>query len=250
MAPSMLCQRHAMPSIWSYSASPAFQIAWNTPAFSHSRNRLWTALALPNRSLGKAFHWQPVLSTYITASNTCRAGLGGRPAPGLRKYSLPAGRSRIGISGSTRCQKSSVTTHESTRFLVVKVLPYAASTTAQGDSLLFTDKLLSSSISETAPASYGRAVKPGKVAKEQTMSVLTRVRFCPSKGQVARSVSSVQAAIFPRAARLRVKRKSYSGNRAKFWTSFGSTVGRTSKRCNRAGLTCRIALGDPDSSKT
>lgn len=140
MAPSMLCQRHAMPSIWSYSASPAFQIAWNTPAFSHSRNRLWTALALPNRSLGKAFHWQPVRSTYTTASNTCRAGLGGRPAPGLRTYSLSTGRSRTGINDSTRFQKSSVTTHESTRFLVAIVLPYAASTTAQDRSLLFTDK--------------------------------------------------------------------------------------------------------------
>lgn len=142
MAPSMLCQRHAMPSIWSYSASPAFQIAWNTPAFSQSRNRLWTALALPNRSLGKAFHWQPVRSTYTTASNTCRAGLGGRPAPGFRTYSLSAGRSRTGISGSTLCQKSSVTTHESTRFLVAKVLPYTASPAAQGCSLLFTDKFL------------------------------------------------------------------------------------------------------------
>jgi hypothetical protein len=142
MAPSMLCQRHAMPSIWSYSASPAFQIAWNTPAFSQSRNRLWTALALPNRSLGKAFHWQPVRSTYTTASNTCRAGLGGRPAPGFRTYSLSAGRSRTGISGSTLCQKSSVTTHESTRFLVAKVLPYTASPAAQGCSLLFTVKFL------------------------------------------------------------------------------------------------------------
>jgi hypothetical protein len=68
--------------------------------------------------------------------------LGGRPAPGLRTYFLSAGRSRIGISGSTLCQKSSVTTHESARFFVAKVSPYTASTTALGDSLLFTDKFL------------------------------------------------------------------------------------------------------------
>ena len=118
MAPSMLCHRQAMPSIWSYSARPACQIASNTPASSHSRKRLCIALALPNRSLGSAFHWHPVRSTYTTASNTCRAGLGGRPAPGLRTYSLPLMRARTGINGSTRSQNSSVTTHESTRLRV------------------------------------------------------------------------------------------------------------------------------------
>lgn len=83
MDPSMLCQVHAMPCIWSYSARPAFHNAWNTPVASHSRNLLWIALALPKRSLGSALHWQPVRSTYTMASNTSRAGLGGRPAPGL-----------------------------------------------------------------------------------------------------------------------------------------------------------------------
>ena len=63
----MLCQRQAMPSIWSYSASPAFQMASNTPAASHSRKRLCTALALPKRSLGSAFHWHPVRNTYTIA---------------------------------------------------------------------------------------------------------------------------------------------------------------------------------------
>ena len=63
IAPSMLCQRQAMPCIWSYSAKPAFQRASKNPAASHSRNRLWMALALPKRSLGSAFHWQPVRST-------------------------------------------------------------------------------------------------------------------------------------------------------------------------------------------
>ena len=59
-------------------------MAVNTPALSHSRNRLWTELGLPKRSLASDFHWQPVRSTNTTASNTWRAGLGGRPAPSLR----------------------------------------------------------------------------------------------------------------------------------------------------------------------
>lgn len=46
-----------------------------------------------------------------------------RPAPGLRTYSFDADRSRMGISGSTRSQKSSVTVHESTRFLITMHLP-------------------------------------------------------------------------------------------------------------------------------
>ena len=142
MAPSMLCHRHAIPCIWSYSARPAFQIASNTPAFSHSRNRLWIALALPKRSLGRAFHWQPVRSTKMMASNTCRAGLAGRPAPGLRTNALSGARTRGGINGSAPCQKSSVTTQESTRFLVATALPCAAQSAAQDASILFTDKFL------------------------------------------------------------------------------------------------------------
>jgi len=142
MAPSMLCHRHAIPCIWSYSARPAFQIASNTPAFSHSRNRLWIALALPKRSLGRAFHWQPVRSTKMMASNTCRAGLAGRPAPGLRTNALSGARTRGGINGSALCQKSSVTTQESTRFLVATALPCAAQSAAQDASILFTDKFL------------------------------------------------------------------------------------------------------------
>ena len=79
---------------------------------------VYRMLALPKRSLGSTFHWQPVRRRYTTPSNTWRAGLGGRPAPGLRVYSLVVGRSRTGINGSTRFQNSSVTTHESTRLRV------------------------------------------------------------------------------------------------------------------------------------
>lgn len=37
------------------------------------------AQALPKRSFGSAFHWQPVRNTYTTSSNTSRAGFGLRP---------------------------------------------------------------------------------------------------------------------------------------------------------------------------
>lgn len=116
MAPSTLCHRQAMPAICSYSASPAFHRASKNPAFSHSRKRWWIALALPKRSLGSAFHWQPVRSTYTIPSNACLAGMGGRPAPGLRRRFFFGATARAGISGSTRCQNASVTSHDSTRF--------------------------------------------------------------------------------------------------------------------------------------
>ena len=78
------------------------------------------ALALPNRSLGRAFHWQPVRNTNTMPSNTRRAAFGLRPAPALRVYSLSVGRSRTGTRGSTRAQNSSVTTHEATHFFVTR----------------------------------------------------------------------------------------------------------------------------------
>ena len=116
IAPSMLCHLQAMPSISSYSESPARHSASKKPASSHSRNRLWMALALPNRSLGMAFHWHPVRNTYTMPSKTCRGGFAGRPAPGFLTYFFPAGVMRGGISGATRSQKASVTTHDSARF--------------------------------------------------------------------------------------------------------------------------------------
>jgi hypothetical protein len=79
------------------------------------RSYIGIALARPKRSAGNAFHWQPVRSTYTMPSTTCRAGLGGRPAPGLRTYSLLGDGMRCGTSGPTRCQNSSVTIHDSTR---------------------------------------------------------------------------------------------------------------------------------------
>jgi hypothetical protein len=58
-------------------------------------------LALPNRSSGNAFHWQPVRRTYTIPSKTCRAASGLRPPPGFLRYFRPFSRFRTGISGST-----------------------------------------------------------------------------------------------------------------------------------------------------
>lgn len=130
----MLCHRHAMPSISSYSANPSCHSAKNRPAFSHSRNCLCTALALPKRSCGSAFHWQPVRSTYTMASNTSRGSFGLRPPPGLRSKRLFADRvGRGGISGSTRCQNASEISHESRRAFATRFLRPA--TIADGESV-------------------------------------------------------------------------------------------------------------------
>lgn len=107
-----------MPSISSYSASPVRHKATKKPARSHSRKRLWMALALPKRSLGSAFHWQPVRSTYTIASNTVRTAIGLRPPPGLRRYLRLVGRlGRAGTSGATLAQNASETSHDARRGL-------------------------------------------------------------------------------------------------------------------------------------
>src|ERR1017187_10565201 len=62
IAPSILCQFHAMASISSYSASPACHRRRKKSPCCHFRKCKFTALALPN-SRGRAFHWQPVRNT-------------------------------------------------------------------------------------------------------------------------------------------------------------------------------------------
>src|SRR5512136_630110 len=52
IAPSILCQRQAIPSISSYSASPLRQSFVNTLWRFHSKKYLWIELALPNSLLG------------------------------------------------------------------------------------------------------------------------------------------------------------------------------------------------------
>lgn len=64
----------------------------------------------------------------------------GRPAPGWHTYVLSLALSGTGISAFARSQKSSVTTQESTRSLVARALSFAASSAAQGRSLLFAGK--------------------------------------------------------------------------------------------------------------
>ena len=112
IAPSILCQDHAMPSISSYSASPLRQRRTKTFSRFHSKKYLWMELALPNSLLGKAFHWHPVRSTKIIPSNTLRGSIRLRPPPGRRRYFRFFFRFRFGIRGSTRLHNSSDTVHD------------------------------------------------------------------------------------------------------------------------------------------
>jgi len=84
MAPSMLCQLQAMPSISSYSASPALHSSMKKPALPQSRKYLCIELELPYTAFGSDFHWQPVRSTRTMPSKTRRGGFSFLPAPGRR----------------------------------------------------------------------------------------------------------------------------------------------------------------------
>ena len=112
IAPSMLCQDQAMPSISSYSASPLRQARTKTPSRFQSRKYLWMELALPNSLFGSAFHWHPVRRTKIMPSNTLRGSMRFRPPPGRRRYFRFFSRFRFGIRGSTRLHNSSDTVHD------------------------------------------------------------------------------------------------------------------------------------------
>ena len=112
IAPSMLCQRQAISSISSYSASPFRQSRVNTPWRFHSKKYLWIELALPNSLLGNAFHWHPVRKTKTMPSKTIRGFMDLRPPPARLKYFRFFARSRCAISGSTRFQSSSETAHD------------------------------------------------------------------------------------------------------------------------------------------
>jgi hypothetical protein len=120
MAPSMLCQDHAIPSISSYSAKPLRQSFTNTPFLFHSRKYLWTELALPNSPFGKAFHWHPVRKTYTMAESTFRGSMAFLPPPARRKYFRLLSRLGFGISGSARSQNSSDIVHDLKAFMAWK----------------------------------------------------------------------------------------------------------------------------------
>jgi len=117
MPPSMLCQAQAMPSISSYSASPLRHSRTKTPRFFHAKKYLCTELALPNRSLGNAFHWHPVRNTYTIPANIFRESSGLRPPPGRLLYFRPFSRFRRGINGSAFSQSASDTSHEYVMFM-------------------------------------------------------------------------------------------------------------------------------------
>ena len=110
--PSRLCHCQAIPSMSSYSASPLRHRRTNTPFCDQSRKYLWMELALPKRSSGKAFHWQPVRNTYTIPSKTSRGSSGGRPPPGLRRYLRLPSRFGFGMTGSTSAHSSSDTVHD------------------------------------------------------------------------------------------------------------------------------------------
>ena len=112
IAPSILCQDQAMPSISSYPASPLRQRRIKTLSRFHSRKYLWMELALPNSLFGKAFHWHPVRRTKIIPSNTLRGSIRFRPPPGRRIYFRFFLRFRFGIRGSTRFHNSLDTVHD------------------------------------------------------------------------------------------------------------------------------------------
>jgi hypothetical protein len=112
IAPSILCQDQAMPSIPSYSASPLRHRRTKTPSCFHSKKYLWMELALPNSLFGKAFHWHPVRRTKIIPSNTLRGSMRFRPPPGRRRYFRFFSRFSLGIRGSTRLHNSSDTVHD------------------------------------------------------------------------------------------------------------------------------------------
>jgi hypothetical protein len=117
MAPSMLCQDHAIPSISSYSARPLRQSCTNTPFLFHSKKYLWTELALPYSACGRAFHWHPVRKTYTMAESTFRGSMAFRPPPGRLTYFFLLSRLGFGISGSARSQNSSDIVHDLRAFI-------------------------------------------------------------------------------------------------------------------------------------
>jgi hypothetical protein len=117
MAPSMLCQDHAIPSISSYSARPLRHSRTKTPFLFHSEKYLCTELALPNSAFGNAFHWHPVRKTYTMAESTFRGSMAFRPPPARRRYFRLLSRLGFGISGSARFQNSSDIVHDFMAFI-------------------------------------------------------------------------------------------------------------------------------------
>jgi hypothetical protein len=77
----MLSHFQSIPFRASYSSSPAFQKARNTPAAAQRWKRSWAVEPGQNTVASSAFHWQPVRSTKKMASAQSRSLRGGRPPP-------------------------------------------------------------------------------------------------------------------------------------------------------------------------
>lgn len=92
------CHRHWIPRRLSYRVSSLAHSRSKIQACTHSWNRRWQVEPDPY-SRGKAFHWQPVRSTYRMPSITWRKGTTGRPL-------VPGGFSG-GRSGWSWAQRSS-----------------------------------------------------------------------------------------------------------------------------------------------
>lgn len=72
------CQRHWIPRNSSYRVSNLAHSRSKIPACIHAWKRRWHVEPDPY-SRGRAFHWQPVRSTYRIPSTTWRKGTTGRP---------------------------------------------------------------------------------------------------------------------------------------------------------------------------
>lgn len=81
------CHFHLIPLMSSYLFSSLTHILSNTPCLTHCWNLLWHVDPEPY-SLGRAFHWHPVLRTYRIPSSTILNGAGGLPLV-LGSFSLP-----------------------------------------------------------------------------------------------------------------------------------------------------------------
>ncbi len=113
MHPSIDTHAQSIPRRSSYSPSPAFHRARNTPAATHSWNRSWAVEPGQMPVASSAFHWHPVRRRKKMASAHTRSDLRGLPPP--NRWVL----GRSGRSGWSRAHRASEMRHRSA--VVVRV---------------------------------------------------------------------------------------------------------------------------------
>lgn len=113
MHPSIDSHAQSIPFNSSYSSSPAFQNARNTPAATHSWNRAWAVDPGQMPVASRAFHWHPVRSRKKMASAHARSGFRGLPPPNRWVFG------RSGSSGWSLAHRASEIRHRSA--VVVRV---------------------------------------------------------------------------------------------------------------------------------